>query len=115
MEFPPNMKKNNIQAYEILRYMQKHFRTVTLGELADHFHFSEAYTSRLIKRVTGSTFTKLLTDLRMERAANYLKGTTLPIAAICESVGYLNPEHFSRTFKKIYRQTPGAYRSSLQE
>jgi YesN/AraC family two-component response regulator len=42
----------------------------------------------------------------MEKAAEFLKNSSLKIYEISEMVGYTNPEHFSRVFKRVMGKSP---------
>lgn len=95
---------------EILDYLTKHYQTVSLHEAADHFGFSASHFSTLIKEGTGRTFVQIIKEIKLTQACRALTETPLSIASICELVGYENPEHFMRTFKKVYGMTPGQYR-----
>lgn len=97
----------------VLQYIQHNYRILTLSSLAEHFHYSEAHLSVLIKKNLGLNFTTLLTNLKMSDAKDYLINTDLPIEKISEYAGYNSVEHFSRTFKKYYKKSPQQYRKSL--
>lgn len=43
--------------FQVLQYMQSNLADVTLQDVADHFGFSAAYCSRLIKSSTGRAST----------------------------------------------------------
>ncbi|MDF2587896.1 MAG: transcriptional regulator AraC family [Anaerocolumna sp.] len=109
-ELPSFVKKSDAQAFGLIRYIQDNFTEITLEDIADHFHFTPEYTSKLIKNTTGYTYTRLLLQIRMERALSLLSDTNISIGAICQQIGYLNPEHFIRTFKKCFLVTPSEYR-----
>jgi len=51
-----------------------------------------------------------LKSLRLNHAAQLLFTTDLTLAEIADRTGFANPFHFSREFKKQYRQSPSAYR-----
>ena len=85
-----------------------------LEEIAEQFHFSKEYTSRLIKSSTGRTFTQIHRNIRMNKATTLLANTNITINSIAEEIGYLNPEHFNRTFKKVYGMSPGDYRKKYR-
>ena len=51
-----------------------------------------------------------LRKCRMERAAEIIKTTNLPIADICAQVGIPDAQYFSRVFKSFFGTTPSAYR-----
>ncbi|MGJ8640337.1 MAG: helix-turn-helix domain-containing protein [Opitutaceae bacterium] len=52
-----------------------------------------------------------LTNKRMEEAARLLITTQLPIKAIAIHVGYEDPLHFSRAFRKHFNRSPRNYRN----
>lgn len=95
---------------DIISYIYDHYRSVTLSELAEHFHFTAAYCSRLIKNQTGRNFKDLLKDIRLRKAQNMLLTTNARISDISSHLGYENNESFSRLFKQYYGMSPGAYR-----
>ena len=48
--------------------------------------------------------------LRLERAAELLARTALPIAEVARSTGFTNAAHFSRRFREAFGATPGSCR-----
>lgn len=94
----------------VLQYIQHNYRKLTLKSLAEHFHYSEAHLSTLIKKNTGLNLIALITKLKMSDAKDYLINTNLSIEKISEYVGYNSVDHFSRTFKKYYESYPQQYR-----
>lgn len=97
---------------EILNYLNIHYQTATLHETAEHFGYSQSYFSTLIKESTGQTFRQIISNIKLTQARRALRETSLSISSICELVGYENPEHFMRMFKKTYGMTPGEYRKN---
>ena len=95
---------------EILAYMNRNYQTATLCDTANHFGYSVSHFSTLIKEGTGQTFVQIIRDIKLGKACRALCETNLSNTAICELVGYENPEHFMRLFKKVYQMTPGEYR-----
>ena len=94
----------------VLRYIEENYRTLTLSALAERFHYSPAYMSRLIKRHTGKNLVQLLTGLKMKRAQELLTHTGLRIDEVAEMAGYESTDHFSRQFKQMFGISPGSYR-----
>ena len=109
-ELPDGKLQDTQTAIRIARYLQMNAASATLDGLAADFHYSPEYTSRLVKRVTGQPFIRLLTSVRMENAEQLLRDTTLPITDIAAVVGYESGEHFIRTFHRHKGLTPSAYR-----
>ena len=100
---------------ELISYIQKHFRDVTLDTLSEEFHLSSPYLSKYIKEKSGMTFQEVVREYRMKKAKNLLKETTHTVESIAAEVGYENAEHFNRTFKKCFDITPMQYRKQKAE
>lgn len=95
---------------EIMRYIQTHYRDVTLEELAENFHLSPPYLSKYIKEHGGVTFQETVKKARMKKARTMLKETNRTVESIAADVGYETVEHFNRLFKKSYGMTPVQFR-----
>lgn len=95
---------------EIMRYIQTHYRDVTLEELAENFHLSPPYLSKYIKERAGITFQETVKKARMKKARAMLKETNRTVESIAADVGYETVEHFNRLFKKSYGMTPVQFR-----
>ncbi|MNW62789.1 HTH-type transcriptional activator Btr [compost metagenome] len=68
----------------------------------------------LFKQETGETLFEYLTKVRIEQAKNLLKDPQNKLYEVCYAVGYTDPSHFSKLFKKITGSTPSAYREQLK-
>jgi AraC-like DNA-binding protein len=62
----------------------------------------------------GLVFSELVDETRVETAKALLQESELPIGAIAAEIGYGEPTHFSRAFKRITGNSPGAYRRQLR-
>lgn len=94
----------------LLMYIQANYRTVTLQELAEQFHYTPAYLSRLIHNETKMTLNELKTQLKMKTAKDLLHNTALSIEQISELSGYNSADHFTHIFKKETGIAPSLYR-----
>ncbi|MBQ9733259.1 MAG: helix-turn-helix transcriptional regulator, partial [Clostridia bacterium] len=90
----------------VLQEIYHHYRTATLGELARRYAVSLGYLSRIIHAQTGSTFKTLLQERRLERAAELLTDTALPLSEILPMLGYDNSSYFHRIVRAHYGCTP---------
>ena len=95
---------------DIMRYIQNHYKDVTLEELSSNFHLSRPYLSKYIKEHTGNTFQEIVKKARMKKAQALLKETNQTVEMIASRVGYETVEHFNRLFKKAYGMTPVQFR-----
>lgn len=100
---------------EIVSYIFENYQHITLAETAKHFYISPPYLSTKIHAITGQTFSELLRNYKLEKAAEALRYTTSKLEQICESVGYSDCAQFIRSFKKKYGMTPGQYRKFTKE
>ncbi|MBD5474576.1 MAG: AraC family transcriptional regulator [Lachnospiraceae bacterium] len=110
IELPTFMQKTDVQRFALLQYVQDNFSTITLNQVAEKFHYTPEYTSRLFKSTTGRSFTQILQQVRLERAQVLLQDTNLSVANIANQIGYETTEHFIRIFKKQMHMTPTEYR-----
>ena len=105
-----NTNTKQVITLQILNYIHDNFKDVTLNSTAYNFGYSVPHLSKILKDGTGKSFTTIIKEIKLEKACKLLKETTLSISTICELVGYSNPEHFSRVFKKEFNMSPGVYR-----
>lgn len=110
VELPSIVKKSDIQRFSLIRYIQENYTDISLSKIAEKFHYTPEYTSKLIKETTGMNFMQILQKVRIERAEFLLMDTNMTITNIGLQVGYDNAEHFIRTFKKLKQTTPSTYR-----
>ncbi len=98
----------------VKKYIQNHFaENLTLSVLSEVFFVCPAYLSRLFKKKTGINFVDYLTNLRIEKAKEFLAIPNMKIYTIAEMVGYENPRYFSRIFKESSGISPQEYRTMV--
>lgn len=86
----------------------------TLTELADRRHVS----TRTLKRQLashGTSFQKLLDELRRDRAIALLADESNSVERIAEQLGYADPSNFNRAFKRWMGESPSAFRDDDRE
>ena len=99
----------------IMRYIKTHYKTLNLEQLSKKFHYSVPYMSKIIKKITGDSFTETLRKLKMEEASTLLIQTDDSIEKISEQAGYHSSDHFARTFRKYYGISPLKYRKKYRQ
>lgn len=102
------------EAYRLLEYIGRNYRTCDLGALAEHFGISGQYASRLIKEKLGENYSGLVKRFRMEASAALLRGGKMSCKEIAYEVGYFSQEHFTRIFRSYFGRSPGEYRKEAQ-
>lgn len=100
----------DIVVQSTMKYIDSHYRTASLGYIADDFQLSFPTVSRMIKKATGFTFQELLMRKRFQKAVMFLVETELPVEEIAVNIGYENRSYFYRQFKARYGVTPNQYR-----
>ena len=97
------------------QYMKRHIDTVSLSSLSREFYVSEGYLSRYFRRETGDTFSHILTEMKMKKAAELLIKTECNMERIVSLIGYRDQSIFFRNFKEAYGMTPAVYRKKKRQ
>ncbi len=96
---------------EIAAYVRTHCAekcdNITIGKV---FGYHPNYLNRIWKSYYGGSLHQYMLRCRMEEAIALLETTLLSIAEVGQAVGFPDPAHFSRTFRRITGRTPGAFR-----
>ncbi len=101
----------NEQAMEILKDVAQNFsQGVSLNSLAEKYHYSVAYLSRMIKKETGFSFSEILNSIRLAQAAELLQKDCGKISMVGEMAGFSDQKYFSQVFKKAFGVSPGEFR-----
>lgn len=112
-EEEPNQGAGSFIVRRALEYMAEHHaEKLTLQDVADSCYVSQWHLSKLLNRHTGKTFYDLLNGIRVEEAKRLLADPSLKISDIGDMVGYADPGHFARVFKKAEGRSANEYRNS---
>ncbi|RRJ97256.1 AraC family transcriptional regulator [Opitutaceae bacterium TAV4] len=79
-------------------------------ELARSCHLDPAYMARLFQKYGDESAYQMLVRLKMNHAAGRLTTGTQPLKEIGAEVGFPDPYHFSRVFKRTFGLAPKAFR-----
>lgn len=96
---------------QILVYIRNNYNksTLSLEDVANELGYSVSYISAILKK-NNTSFTKFLTDIRMEKAKILLRNPENKLLTIANEVGYDDPYYFSHCFKKNTGLSPVEYR-----
>lgn len=106
-------KQPHIQAIDkIVTFVEQNYKLdLSLDAVADHVQMHPNYISMLFRKEMGLTFLHYLHTFRLAKAKQFMQDhPEWPINTIAELVGYENPRHFFKVFKKFENTTPGQYR-----
>lgn len=62
----------------------------------------------------GTSWRDVLTQARFDHAARLLRETDCPVLEIALELGYSDPSHFARAFRRIAGESPSAYRAAAR-
>jgi AraC-like DNA-binding protein len=99
---------------DIIMYLHAHYdKRITIEELTRTFHVNRTTLTERFREATGMPVITYLIQLRVRMAAMLLRDTKLSIAEILHRVGFNDPTHFGRTFRKYLGYSPSEYRESF--
>lgn len=87
---------------------------VNVELLAAQLNVGYSWFRRAFRAHTGLSPAQYHLQMRLNRARELLRDTTLPIAAISQRLGFESPEYFARIFKEKCGCTPREYRTGAQ-
>jgi AraC family transcriptional regulator, arabinose operon regulatory protein len=93
---------------------QRMAEALTVGDLAAAAGLSPSRFAHLFRRTVGVPPLRHLHALRMRRAQQLLEESSLPIRDVMRQVGWKDPSHFSKDFKRRFGVAPRAYRSRIR-
>ncbi|MFC4337340.1 AraC family transcriptional regulator [Salininema proteolyticum] len=85
----------------------------TVTGLAERAKVSRALFADRFRTVMDQTPLRYVTQIRMTRAEDLLRGTDLSVGAIAREVGYANSFAFSNAFKTARHVSPSKYRTTV--
>ncbi len=94
--------------YMELNYAQK----IMIEDVAHSVGLNMSYFCTLFKQKLNVSPFQYLTQIRIEKACQFLKQPDITITEIAHSVGFDDPLHFSRVFKRIKKIPPSEYRKN---
>jgi transcriptional regulator GlxA family with amidase domain len=100
----------------VFTFVDEHMdEPITVSDLADLANLSLSRFHVFFKEHMGESPMGYIKRVRLERSRQVLATTDVPIYAVAESVGFVNPFHFSRAFKEEVGMSPSHYRKQLHE
>ncbi|MBK8516498.1 MAG: AraC family transcriptional regulator [Saprospiraceae bacterium] len=102
---------------KVLTYIDENLNNeLSLKTLSNVAYYSPFHLHRLFKAITNETLNTYITRKRIERTAMMLiHNKEYSITEIAYKYGFKNDSTFSRTFKKLYGQSPSEFRKSNLE
>ena len=97
-------------------YIDRHYMdpNMSLNRVAAQVGLSPCHLSAVFSQETGKTFKEYLTEIRIRKAKELLRTTTMKAFEICYQIGYNDPHYFSHVFRKNTGLTPREFRLQVQ-
>lgn len=101
---------------EVIKNIRKDYKNrFSLPELAAKYHLSEAYFSSAFKKVSGTSLTLFIMQIRVEKAIDLMMTTDYRFNDIAKKVGYTDQHYFTKVFKKMTDMSPREYKLKLEQ
>ncbi len=95
-----------------LLYIRDHYMEgITVSDVARGIGYSVSYFGYLFKRNRGISANRYISELKLAKATELLRGTAFSVSDIAERVGFGDANYFSTAFKEKYGLSPRQYRA----
>lgn len=113
----PGKSFKQTQLYnDILDYIKwSRHENIKVSQIASHFGYNEKYLSHLFTTVSGISLKQYILQQKMELAKYLLTDTNQNVSEISSQLGYSDPHHFMKSFKKIVGLTPTEFRNAYSK
>ncbi len=113
---PKKILRQNERMKMMLKFIQQHFdETIAIRQIAASASVSESECMRCFRQTIGIAPIAYLKNYRLQCAAELLKNTDFPVAAVGGQCGFQEMSYFSRAFRQIYGCTPSQYRKKQMQ
>ena len=111
----PLSREDRVIIQEVANHLQNRLQEPmdSLVSLAKAFGTNTFKLKYGFKKVKGETISRYLQHKRLNAAVLLLEHTELSVMAIADMCGFVNPSHFSVSFKKKYGESPKNYRKTF--
>ncbi|SFH98715.1 AraC-type DNA-binding protein [Tindallia magadiensis] len=111
-----NMDNIKMVVYDVAEaYITEGNFRKTLEEIADEYNISYSYFSRMFRELTGLSFTRFVTKLKLSFVAEQVLSTDDAIVDIAVSCGYKESRQMNRDFKKHFNMSPISMRNKYKK
>jgi len=98
-----------------VHYIGQHLgERITLQRVCKHAGVSNTTLNSMFKKYLGTTAIQFLISRRIDRAKRRMVTSDLPLKAIAEELGFVDANHFSKTFRQHVGTTPNGFRSKVR-
>lgn len=92
---------------QFCQYIEDHYMEgISLQSVADEFHYSYTYLSKILKKTTGKTFSEYLNFVRVCEFEKRFKNHNESISEAAHNVGFNSVANLNKVYRKIRGCTP---------
>lgn len=103
----------NEHVVNVIKYIDENItKTLSLKDIAEHFHLSKEYLSAIFKRETDTQLMVYINEQKMKLAKALILSEEMPFASVSDYLGYENYDYFSKTFKKYTGVSPSQFKKN---
>ena len=96
-----------------MQYLTNHYmQKVKISDIADYIGIDRSYLTKSFRTEYQMSPQEFLIKLRMRKAAELLRHTSIPIASVAAQCGYPDALAFSRMFHQNYGSSPTEFRTA---
>ena len=108
---PMNVERDVRRIQQICTYVMGHYiHPISLDDISAEVGMNRSAFCSYFKRCKGMTFSRFVTEYRLNTACELLKHSQKQVSEICFAVGFNDVPHFNRILKKLKGVTPQEYR-----
>lgn len=93
-----------------LQFINFNYKKIKVNDIAVHIGINRSYLTSIFKKELQVSPQEYLISYRLNKAAELIKTTNLPMKEISEQVGYSDAMTFSKMFKHTYGVSPKNFR-----
>ena len=107
--------QNAFLVERIIEIIQADFANpaLCLNSIANEIGLSANYAGHLFRNQTQKSISQYILEFRMEKVAEYLKNTSLPLSKILDKVGLEKNNYFYTRFKNYFGVSLNEYRKQF--
>lgn len=111
----PAQQNSAVTAEKVMKIIEQEYTNsaLCLCSIADEVGLSPNYVGHIFKQCTGKSVSQYILEIRMDRVADYLKNTALPLNDILEKTGLEKNNYFYTRFKNYFGMSLSEYKQQI--
>jgi AraC family transcriptional activator of pobA len=99
----------------VFEFIEEHYHEpISLADLAASVGLTPGHLTTVVRRKTGRTAQRWITERRMAQARRLLRETDLTVETIATRTGYRHASFFIKQFRRDHAVTPAAWRRGIR-